>query len=111
MLLGLSFTKESPRWLARAGRTEEALRNLAFLRRGHIDDEEVREEFAEIEATIQEEKEARAGLTWKEAFLGKGQPIRFGIAFVMFLLQQFSGQNSVNYYAPLIFQSVSSNPF
>jgi len=45
-------------------------------------------------------------LGWKEAFFGKGNFIRFVIAFVIFLLQQWSGQNSVGYYAPQIFASI-----
>ncbi|KAG5219901.1 substrate transporter [Salix suchowensis] len=44
-----------------------------------------------------EEREARQGLGLKEAFLGKGNLIRFVIAFVIFLLQQWAGQNSVGY--------------
>jgi len=65
---------------------------------------------AEIEAAINEEREARQGLGIREAFFGKGNFIRFVIAFVIFLLQQWSGQNSVGYYAPQIFTSVSAYP-
>lgn len=78
---------------------------------------------AEIDAAIQEEREARKGLGLKEAFFGKGNFIRFVIAFMIFLLQQWAGQNSVkydfsdfwfnflidtlnSYYAPQIFESV-----
>ena len=60
----------------------------------------------EIEAAIEEEREARKNLGLKEAFLGKGNWIRFAIAFWIFFLQQWGGQNSVNYYTPLIFSSV-----
>ena len=63
-------------------------------------------ELAEIEAAIEEERAARKGLGLREAFLGKGNFVRFVIAFVIFLLQQWSGQNSVGYYAPQIFTSV-----
>ncbi|KAK7434765.1 hypothetical protein VKT23_020043 [Stygiomarasmius scandens] len=106
MLLGLFTIKESPRYLASVGRTDEALINLAYLRRKPADAHEVLREFAEIEAAIEEEKKARNGLGWKEAFFGKGNFIRFVIAFVIFLLQQWSGQNSVGYYAPQIFASI-----
>jgi hypothetical protein len=37
----------------------------------------------EIEASIEEERAARQGLGLKEAFLGKGNGIRFLIAFGM----------------------------
>jgi hypothetical protein len=66
----------------------------------------VRAELAEIEAALAEERAARAGLGWREAVLGRGNWPRFLIAVVVFVLQQWSGQNSVNYYAPQIFKSV-----
>ena len=52
---------------------------------------------AEIDAAIMEEREARKGFGLKEAFFGKGNFVRFAIAFVIFLLQQWAGQNSVGY--------------
>ncbi|RDX42416.1 general substrate transporter [Lentinus brumalis] len=106
MSLGLFTTKESPRWLASKGRYEEALTNLAYLRKRPVDDEHVRAEMAEIEAAIEEERDARQGLGLREAIFGKGNLIRFIIAIVIFVLQQWSGQNSVNYYAPRIFSSI-----
>ncbi|KAJ3976552.1 general substrate transporter [Lentinula raphanica] len=106
MALGLLTIKESPRFLASVGRNNEALSNLAYLRRSSPHSESVILEMAEIEAAIQEENEARKSLRWREAFLGKGNAIRFVIAFMIFLLQQWSGQNSVTYYAPQIFASI-----
>ena len=106
MAFGLLTVKESPRWLASQDRIDEAITNLAYLRRLPIDHHEVRSEMAEIEAAIAEEQEARRGLGMREAFLGKGNFIRFVIAVVIFVLQQWSGQNSVGYYAPQIFTSV-----
>lgn len=86
MLAGLLTVKESPRFLASVGRTSEGLANLAYLRRTSTTNPETLAEFAEIEAAIKEEREARTGLGLKEAFLGKGNFIRFVIAFVIFLL-------------------------
>ena len=65
------------------------------MRQEDIDSENVLDEMAEIDAAIIEEREARRGLGLKEAFLGKGNLIRFIIAFVIFLLQQWAGQSSV----------------
>lgn len=83
--------------MASVDRNPEALANLAYLRKTSTDDDEVIREMAEIQAAIEEERVARSGLGLKEAFLGKGNLIRFVIAFVMFLLQQWSGQNSVGF--------------
>lgn len=106
MAIGLLFVKESPRYLASRGRIQDAIINLAYLRKEHVDSELVRHEMAEIEAQIEEEREARQGLGAREAFLGKGNFIRFVIAFTIFFLQQWAGQNSVGYYAPQIFQAI-----
>lgn len=108
MLFGLLTVKESPRWLASVNRKDQALNNLAYYRKRSVDDPIVLAELAEIEEAIAEEREARAGLGVKEAFLGKGNWIRFVIAVLIFALQQWSGQNSVGYYAPQIFTSVRS---
>ncbi|KAG6813205.1 hypothetical protein H0H87_009319, partial [Tephrocybe sp. NHM501043] len=88
---------ESPRWLASVGRRSEAIKTLAYLRKESVTSENVVGEMIEIEAVIEEEREARAGLGLKEAFFGKGNFVRFVIAFVIFLLQQWAGQNSVKY--------------
>lgn len=77
------------------GRNEEALVNLAYLRRASPESQEVLHELAEIEAAILEEHELRKGLGLKEVFFGKGNFIRFVIAFFIFFLQQWAGQNSV----------------
>ena len=92
---GLATYQESPRYLASKNQHTQALNNLAYLRRSPPTSEAVLHEMAEINAAINEEQETRRGLGWKEAFLGKGNWPRFGIAFVIFLLQQWSGQNSV----------------
>ena len=108
LCFGLLTVKESPRWLASIGRKDEALSTLAYYRRLTVDDSEVLHELAEIEAAIREENEARRGLGLREAFFGKGNWPRFLIAIVIFILQQWCGQNSVGYYAPQIFASVSA---
>lgn len=73
---------------------------MAYLRRAPVSSPEVLAEMAEIQAAIEEENAARAGVNWKEAFLGKGNFVRFFIAFFIFVLQQWAGQNSVKYVPP-----------
>lgn len=106
MAVGLLTVPESPRWLASKGRVVEAHVNLAYLRRRQPDSEEVLHELAEIEAALAEERDSRANLGLREAFFERGNSVRFLIAFFIFFLQQWCGQNSVNYYAPQIFTSI-----
>lgn len=93
MVFLVPFIKESPRWLATKHKEDQALANLAWIRNLPADDFRVQAEFAEICAAIKEEEAAKAGGSWRDVF-AKGNPIRFIIAFVMFTLQQWSGQNS-----------------
>ncbi|KAI2791196.1 hypothetical protein POX_c04052 [Penicillium oxalicum] len=84
-------------------------------RRGHsisgvhseraTESEEVQSEIAEISAAIEEETAMTEGVTWKEC-LQKSNRYRFLVAFCLMFCQQFSGTNSIGYYAPQIFQSI-----
>jgi hypothetical protein len=100
MLCILPFIKESPRWLATKHRDELALVNLAWIRKTSLDHPDTVAEYEEIIAAVREEEQITGGASWKEAF-APGNRIRFFIAFVMFTAQQWSGQNSINYYAPV----------
>lgn len=105
MLAGLFFLKESPRWLAKNDRHDAALESLAYIRCTDTHDPEVIQELAEIRASIEEEFLATEGVTWKECFK-PGTRGRFAGAFTIMLCQQFSGTNSIGYYAPQIFESI-----
>ncbi|KAK3207614.1 hypothetical protein GRF29_103g1509214 [Pseudopithomyces chartarum] len=105
MLCGLFFLKESPRWLMKKGRHSEAAKSLAYIRCESVDSPEVVEELAEIRAAIEEELNATEGVTWRECLL-PGTRYRFITGFVMMFWQQFSGTNSIGYYAPQIFQTI-----
>ncbi|EMC95376.1 hypothetical protein BAUCODRAFT_72583 [Baudoinia panamericana UAMH 10762] len=105
MLIGLFFLKESPRWLTKKGKHQAAANSLAWSRCATIESPEVLEELAEIRASIEEEMNATEGLTWKEC-LQPSSRRRFLLAFVIMMCQQFSGTNSIGYYAPQIFQTV-----
>ncbi|KAL9049047.1 MAG: hypothetical protein Q9162_007418 [Coniocarpon cinnabarinum] len=105
MLIGLFFLHESPRWLMKQGRHDKALESLAYMRCKNPEDVDVLAEMAEIRASIDEEVRATNGVTWKEC-IKPGNRIRFFIAFMIMFTQQFSGTNSIGYYAPQIFQTV-----
>lgn len=80
------FVKESPRWLVKRERNEEALQNLIWVRGG--DSEEVQDEFAEIVAGIEEERRVSEGLTYKELLLPSNR-YRVFIAITMQLCRFF----------------------
>lgn len=87
--LGMFLVPESVRWLARKGRNEQAYKSLLWVR-GGVDGPEVRAEFNEIQAGIEEEGRASEGLTWKELLL-KSNLYRLFIAFTVQMCAQFTG--------------------
>lgn len=105
LFVGLMFLPESPRWLAKKGRDEDAVASLASMRCEQTDSPSVIREFAEIRASINEEEAASEGVNWK-ACLRPGIRSRFILVFLLMTCQQFTGTNSIGYYAPQIFQTV-----
>lgn len=110
MLIGLFFLTESPRWLVKKGRYEEALKSLAYIRNEQIQAPEVVHEMAEIRAAVDEELHLTEGVTWKEC-IAPGVRSRFITAFVLMLCQQFSGTNSIGYVFSdnIAFRNISNN--
>lgn len=116
MLMLLPFCRESPRWQVSKGRQEEALNNLAWstpagshlfnvlmltrftVRKRSPEDPVVVAELAEIIATHEEATAAKSSFRLCDAIL-PGNRLRFFLAFFIFFCQQWSGQNSINYYA------------
>ncbi|OTA78913.1 hypothetical protein M434DRAFT_38419 [Hypoxylon sp. CO27-5] len=103
--LGMLFTKESTRWLAKIGKVDEAMQSLIWIRGG--DNTEVQEEFAEIISGIQEEERATEGLTWKEYLLPVNR-FRFVTVVTLQIGVQLTGNTSLAYYAPQIFKAVGA---
>lgn len=100
------LVKESLRWLAKKGPNEEALQNLVWVRGG--DTPEVRTEFDEILAGLQEEIRATWGVTWKELL----PPANRFWVFVVITMQlgvQLTGNTSLAYYAPQIFNAIGAS--
>ena len=93
LLAGVLVLPRSPRWLALAGRDEEAREALAA-----IGAQDVEEELAEIEASFDH---VRA--SWRELWAPLARnALLVGLGLGIF--QQFIGINTVIYYAPTILQ-------
>ncbi|MGP4014672.1 sugar porter family MFS transporter [Saccharopolyspora sp. 5N708] len=96
-LLMLRFIPESPRWLARRQRQDDALRVLT---RVHGSPEQARQALVELNGTLDPGQRPKVSDLWKPG-LRKALVIGFGVA----LFQQITGINAVFYYAPEIFKS------
>ncbi len=94
LLIGLFFVPESPRWLMGRSRDDEARGVLERVRESG----DVSAELAEIKADLSLQEGS-----WRELLNPSlRRPLIIGIGLAAF--QQFTGINTVIYYAPTIFQ-------
>ena len=101
------FNYESPRFLIKVGKDEEATANLARVRGLPIEHPHVQKEISEIQQQLQEEQEATLGQGWKgvlkEMFLMPNNFYRIYLGLFSQLLSQWSGAQSITIYAPKFF--------
>lgn len=101
------FSKESPRWLIKVGRHEEAAKNLIQVRKLPAEHPYVTSEIIDINDQLNREHEATMGTTWlgplRELFTIKANLYRVMLGFMSQILGQWSGANSITIYAPQYF--------
>ncbi|KAG4030203.1 hypothetical protein MFRU_013g02220 [Monilinia fructicola] len=102
LMLGLPFLPRSPRWLAKVGRTEQAIKTLADIQAGgNIDDPLVVAEWEEIWTVLSAERESPSG--WRK-FFHHGMWKRTLAGTSVQAWQQLSGANVMTYYVVYVFQ-------
>lgn len=108
LLVGMLFQNESPRWLVEKGDIDKARKALSRVRDKPQDDPSVTLELDEIVSDFR----GREHLSLVEqARACCNKEIGYPVAMVLILqvCQQWTGTNSINYYAPQIFQSIGLN--
>lgn len=109
MIFGVLLYPESPRWLLKHGKTEDAAQIMANLHDTTPDDEEIRNDIDEINklnAMTQGQK-----LTWKE-FLSNGRDMnlwRASVACGSQAMQQIGGINLVSQAATQASRNIVAN--
>lgn len=92
--IGMIFLPESPRFLAKQNRLNEAITTLRQLRGYH----DVSQEIADIQNSLNTHR-----TSWREIFSPWVLPVLF-LGAILGLIQQVTGINTIIYYAPTIFQ-------
>ena len=95
LLMGLPFIPESPRWLAKVDRSDEAIKILAKIQaNGDVNDPLVVAEWEEITTVLEAERNALPG--WRKFFYN-GMWKRTVAGFTVQMWQQNSGANVMTY--------------
>lgn len=110
-IMSFLFCYESPRWLLKKGRQEDAAKSLSKLRHLSPEHPYVIGELSDINEQILAEKEAVSGNSvskvLKEFFTKKSNAYRFFLVVAAAqLLGQWSGANAVTIYAPELFATI-----
>ncbi|QRW13631.1 Sugar (and other) transporter [Ceratobasidium sp. AG-Ba] len=111
LLVGAALAPESPRWLAKNDRWDQARVHLNKLRQLPVDSEYVEAELQGIRDQIENERllAGSAGHSrwsgFKELFM-KGNRNRLAIGLTLMMCQNMTGVNIITYYSPRIFETL-----
>jgi hypothetical protein len=98
LAVGILFCPESPRWLARKDRWEEAEKVLVYLRTLPADNEYVRDELGEIRLQMEERSTLnRSKKEMAQKLFQKGTRNRIMIGLLLMACQNLTGVNIITY--------------
>ena len=104
LFLGVTRLPESPRFLVRSNKLEEARRVLSYIR----PKQEVENELQQIREMNHDEEKADQQGSWGMLLSGKFRYLVFaGVGVAAF--QQFQGANAIFYYIPLIVEKATGH--
>lgn len=110
MFIGVSFCNESPRFLAKQGNWEGAKAILIKLRNLPGDHPYVRMELEEMAEQLENERRLIGGSSFmdlqRDMWTVPTNRKRALISIGLFICQQMTGVNAINYYAPTIFKGL-----
>lgn len=102
LFFGVLGLPESPRFLIRNGRLDDARRVLGYIR----PESEVESELEQIRQTAQQEEQESRTTSWATLFASRYRYLVLaGVGVAAF--QQFQGANAIFYYIPLIVEKAS----
>lgn len=105
IILGSFFIIESPRWLAKQNRWDEAESSLCYLRGSTSEDLDIKTEIAEMHAQIEEEIAATSGRSITELFQSRNlMRLVWGCGVSFFSI--WCGHNGILYYGPTVFKQI-----
>lgn len=98
--------------VASRDRNEKALHNLAYLRGLSADSDYVREEFEDITLALEADR-LKAGRGFvapiRALFISRQLIKRLLLCVGLFVCQNGTGINAINYYSPTVFKSIGVN--
>ncbi|KXH62871.1 quinate permease [Colletotrichum salicis] len=107
LFFGIFICPESPRWLAKNDRWEDAKRVLVHIRELPADHDYVSTEINDIKRQVEDSSANR--MTKSQMFkrlFEKGSRNRIGIGLLLMACQNLTGVNIITYYSPRIFETL-----
>jgi sugar porter (SP) family MFS transporter len=109
LFAGVWFIVESPRWSILRGKREKGVKDLCWLRNLPAEHVYMQEEIFAIDNAIEHQRSTVGLGFWqpfKAVYNDRKVTYRFLIGGSLFLWQNATGINAINYYSPTVFKSI-----